>query len=92
MQQGTSVRSVDNATVRVTTWTLQPDEHTGPHRHELNYVVVPLTDGTARIVTAGGDTASSMRRGEPYYRDFGARHDLINDAAQALQFVEIELK
>src|SRR5262249_42182284 len=36
---------IDNERVRVTEWRFAPGTSTGPHRHELAYVVVPLTTG-----------------------------------------------
>jgi|SRR5215470_1706904 len=38
-----------------------PGAHTGFHRHEYDYVIVPITDGRMRI--AEGDRESSLRPG-----------------------------
>ena len=37
---------IDNDKVKVTRWDFLPGAETGWHRHEMDYVVVPLTDGT----------------------------------------------
>jgi quercetin dioxygenase-like cupin family protein len=36
---------IDNERVRVTEWRIGPGDATGWHRHEHDYVVVPLTTG-----------------------------------------------
>jgi len=83
---------VDNAHVRVTEWRFAPGAHTGHHRHEYAYVVVPLTTGALVATTAAGETSSALRVGEPYYRDAGAEHDVRNGNAFEFTFIEIELK
>jgi quercetin dioxygenase-like cupin family protein len=40
--------------VRVTQWRLPAGSATGHHRHEFDYVVVPMTDGRLTLVTADG--------------------------------------
>ena len=92
MQVGKSTLAIDNADVRVATWTLNAGEHTGRHRHELDYVVIPLTDGTTRIAMDHDAIPISMSRGVPYFRERGAQHDLINEGERTLAFVEVELK
>ena len=36
---------VDTPEVRVTEWRLAPGSATGPHTHEMDYVIVPVTAG-----------------------------------------------
>lgn len=83
---------VDNARVRVTEWRFAPGAHTGHHRHEYAYVVVPLTTGSLVAAGATGETTSALRAGEPYYRDAGVEHDVRNANAFEFAFIEIELK
>lgn len=83
---------VDNARVRVTEWRFAPGAHTGHHRHDYAYVVVPLTTGSLALTGAGGETTSALRAGEPYYREAGAEHDVRNANAFEFTFIEIELK
>ena len=45
MKKAKPVSRVDNAEVRVTEWQFEPGAATGHHRHEFDYVVVPLVDG-----------------------------------------------
>ena len=83
---------IDNAQVRVTEWRFAPGAHTGHHRHELAYVVVPLTTGSLVLTSAAGETTGALRAGDPYYRDAGAEHDVRNANAFEFTFIEIELK
>ncbi len=83
---------VDNERVRVTEWRFAPGEHTGWHRHEFDYVVVPITHGLLRIVDAEGEQRAELGPGLPYYREAGVEHDVINAGAEELVFVEVEIK
>jgi quercetin dioxygenase-like cupin family protein len=83
---------VDNARVRVTEWRFAPGAHTGHHRHEYAYVVVPLTTGSLAATGPAGESTSAMRAGEPYYREAGVEHDVRNANAFDFAFIEIELK
>ena len=91
--QATSTVFVDNARTRVTEWRFVPDASTGWHRHEYDYVVVPLADGKLRIVGPGGEeSVSEMRRGVPYFREAGVEHDVINASGHDYAFMEVEFK
>jgi quercetin dioxygenase-like cupin family protein len=83
---------IDNDQVRVTEWRFAPGAHTGHHRHEYPYVVVPLTTGTLTITSAAGDTEGNLTTGDPYFRIAGAEHDVINTNPTPFAFIEIELK
>ncbi|HKA63271.1 MAG TPA: cupin domain-containing protein [Methylomirabilota bacterium] len=90
--QAVATVKVDNARVRVTEWRFAPGAHTGHHRHEYPYVVVPLTTGPLVATGASGETSNAMRVGEPYYRDAGVEHDVRNSNPFDFAFIEIELK
>ena len=45
---------IDNERVRVTEWRFAAGAHTGHHRHEYPYVVVPMTTGPLAIRSAAG--------------------------------------
>lgn len=92
MQTAESTVTTDNDDVRVTRWTFAPGERTGTHRHELPYVVIPVTGGSLLLETSDGATPSTQVPGEPYFRDSGAEHDVVNDGPERLVFVEVELK
>ena len=83
---------IDNERVIVTRYDFEPGANTGWHRHGHDYVIVPLTDGKVKLLTATGESSAEMKKGEPYYRNEGVEHDVISDNAGAFAFVEIELK
>ena len=83
---------IDNERVRVTQWHFAPGAATGWHRHEYDYVVVPLTDGALRLVGPDGDTHSDLRTGAPYFRETGVEHDVVNANEHEFTFIEIEIK
>lgn len=93
--QGAAVPNViiDNARVRVTKWHFKAlGDNTGWHRHEYDYVVVPLFTGTLEIDLGNGDRISAeMTSGVPYYREIGVEHDVINGNDFECAFVEVEL-
>ena len=84
---------VDNERVRVTEWRFAPGAATGWHRHELDYVIVPLVTGLLLLEEPGGTTRrSELVVGTSYFRQAGVEHDVINDNAFEFAFVEVELK
>lgn len=84
---------IDNERVRVTEWRFAPGTATGWHRHELDYVVVPLVDGELELAGPGGErTRAALTMGVPYFRNAGVEHDVINPNSYEFAFVEIELK
>jgi len=88
----TSTHELENERVRVTRWRFAPGEATGWHRHELDYVIVPVTDGTLRLETPEGTAEARLVAGSPYFREAGVEHDVINAGDAELVFVEVELK
>ena len=90
--QAVATVKIDNPEVRVTEWRFRPGAHTGHHRHEYAYVVVPLVTGALAAIGAAGETTSALRVGEPYYRDAGVEHDVRNPNPFEFAFIEIELK
>jgi quercetin dioxygenase-like cupin family protein len=83
---------VDNERVRVTEWRFGPGEATGWHRHEYDYVIVPLTKGPLRLRSAQGETVGELVAGQAYFREAGAEHDVSNPNGYEVAFVETELK
>ena len=93
MAKAVATVRIDNERVRVTEWRFAPGAHTGHHRHEYAYVVVPLTTGPlVAIHRASGVTTSKLTLGWPYYREAGVEHDVVNPNPGEFVFVEIELK
>lgn len=91
MTKAEPVPLLENDEVRVTEWRFQPGAETGHHRHGYDYVVVPITDGTLRLITAAGEATAELKTGVAYFRKAGVEHNVINGGKAYLAFVEIEL-
>ena len=83
---------ISNERVVVTEWRFAPDAETGWHRHEYDYVVVPVTDGKLRLETPNGDIEADLRLGQSYSRPVGVEHNVINASGAELVFIEVEIK
>lgn len=83
---------IDNDRVRVTEWRFAPGAATGWHRHEMDYVVTPMTDGVLLLETPDGAVESALKIGQPYFRAAGVEHDVINANDYEFVFIEAELK
>jgi len=84
---------VDNDRVRVSEWRFAPGAETGHHRHEYDYVVVPIANGVLRLQEVDGEREAPLTLGVPYFREEGVEHNVINGSSeQELAFVEIEIK
>jgi beta-alanine degradation protein BauB len=84
-------RQIDNARVRVTRHRLAPGAHTRFHRHEYDYVVVPVTAGRMRMVEGGKELFSDLSSGVAYFSPADVEHDVFNSGDQELAFVEVEI-
>ena len=83
---------IDNDSVRVTEWRFAPGAETGWHRHEHEYVVVPVTDGLLQLETPEGLREARLTLGQSYTRPVGVEHNVINGSTTELAFIEVELK
>ena len=83
---------IDSERVIVTEWRFEPGAETGWHRHEYDYVVVPLTDGKLQLETPDGQRISELKTGRSYNRGAGVEHNVINANEYEFVFIEIELK
>jgi beta-alanine degradation protein BauB len=94
MNQADATISVDDDRIRVTTWTFVSDQATtGPHRHEFDYIVVPVTGGTFTVTGSDGSVRTmTQTAGTAYLGTTGTEHEVINVSGQAVRFVEIEIK
>jgi quercetin dioxygenase-like cupin family protein len=84
--------TIDNERVRVTEWRFAPGAATGFHRHEYDYVVVPMTTGRLGLTGPAGESVAELTTGVPYFRSAGVEHDVRNVNAFEFAFIEIELK
>jgi len=93
-KQGSAIPTVmiDNARTRVTRWSFAGrGDNTGWHRHEYDYLVVPVQDGVLDIRTAdGANSQSELKVGVPYFRKRGVEHDVLNGNDGDFAFIEIE--
>ena len=84
---------IDNEKTRVTRWSFEPGEDTGKHVHEYDYVVVPMMDGSLKIVNHDGEVSyTNLSKGVSYFRQKGVNHNVINHNDFPYSFVEIEFK
>lgn len=93
-EESTAISTVqlDNDTVRITKWDFPPGTQTGTHRHEYDYVVVPVSTGTLSVQTESGTTDNLLTPGASYTRAAQTTHNVVNKSDQECSFVEIELK
>ena len=87
-----SDRQLENARTRVTRYRLAPGASTGHHRHEYDYVIVPVTTGRLRVVAKGQEILADLTSGVSYFRSAGVEHEVFNGGDQEMVFVEVELK
>ena len=90
--QATATVQTETPEVRVTEWRLPPGSATGHYRHEYDYVVVPMTDGELTLLTSTGRGSGALKAGQSYFRKAGVEHDVLNETAREIVFVEIEVK
>ena len=90
--KATPIVQVENERVIVTEWRFAPGADTGHHVHAYDYVVVPLTSGSLRLVDGAGVRDAVLQAGASYARAAGVAHNVININDHEFRFVEIELK
>lgn len=90
-QAAATVR-IDEPRVRATEFRFAPGAETGWHRHEHDYVVVPLLDGELLLEEPGGSSRIvELRAHQPYARLAGVEHNVVNASDHEFAFLEIEL-
>lgn len=91
--QATSTVLIDNERTRVTEWRFAPGASTGWHRHEYDYVVVPMVDGKLELSTGEDDKqVAELSTGVAYFRQVGVEHDVKNVNDFEYVFIEVEFK
>jgi quercetin dioxygenase-like cupin family protein len=83
---------IENDRVKVTEWRFAPGAETGWHVHGYDYVVVPQSAGTLLLETRRGDSHAQLRIGQPYFRNAGVEHNVVNANAYEFVFIEVEIK
>jgi hypothetical protein len=84
----------ENALVRVWDFVVEPGKCKGWHRHELPYVIIPMTDGDIELESAltGEIERPQGKIGEPIWRDAGEVHDLRNVGNATYRNILVEIK
>jgi quercetin dioxygenase-like cupin family protein len=91
--QAISTLQIDNERVKVTEWRFPVAAETGWHRHAMDYVVVPVTDGPLLLEQPDGSKVTSqLVAGRSYTRHVGVEHNVVNASDHEIIFIEIELK
>ncbi len=83
---------VENERIKVTEWRFAREAETGWHRHDYDYVVVPLTGGILLLETSDGSSVSELFFGKSYFRRSGVEHNVVNASEGEYVFIEVELK
>jgi quercetin dioxygenase-like cupin family protein len=92
MARATPTVLIENDRVRVTQWYFKPGAATGWHRHEYDYVVVPVTNGQLLLKEPDGERTVELSLGAPYFRNVGVEHDVINPSTtDDVIFIEVEV-
>jgi hypothetical protein len=83
----------ENDRVRVWELAVEPGKSKGLHRHDLPYVIVPLTAGPIEIESIDGKVVRPNEKvGEAIWRDAGEIHDLRNMGDTTYRNVLVEIK
>ena len=92
-KKANSTVQIDDTKVKVTRWDFSPGAETGWHKHGMDYIVVPLTEGTLKAELPSGSTVKNkLAVGASYARPAGVNHNIINMNHEPFSFIEIELK
>ena len=84
---------IDDKKARVTRFDFGPDQETGWHIHEYDYVITAITDCFMLLQHPDGtETESEVAAGNAYIRDAGVHHNVINISDKKMSFIEIEFK
>jgi quercetin dioxygenase-like cupin family protein len=83
---------LENEHFKVTKWTIEPGAAIPMHRHEYEYVVIPLVTDTMHVTNGdGGEFMADLTAGQSYTRPAGVEHKIENRTSQnAVVFVEVE--
>ena len=89
--QAVAREMISGARVKVTEWRFVAGAETGWHRHGYDYVVVPMTTGKLLLEEKVGNRIAELTAGEPYAREIGVEHNVVNANDFEFVFIEVEL-
>lgn len=83
---------LENEHFRVTQWTIEPGGVIPMHRHDYEYVVVPMVTDTMHVTNAdGSEIVAELVAGHSYTRSAGSEHQVENRGSSSnVVFVEVE--
>ena len=83
---------LENEYFRVTQWTIEPGRVIPMHRHDYEYVVVPMVTDTMHVTNAdGSEIVAELVAGQSYTRSAGSEHQVENrTSTENIVFVETE--
>ncbi|MBO0356033.1 hypothetical protein J0656_18590 [Muricauda ruestringensis] len=87
-----STVQVDNDAIKVVHWSFEPGASTGWHKHDFDYLVIPMENGQLTSIDNMNETVLNLQKGKSYFKSAGVEHEIINSNEFAFQFVEVELK
>jgi len=88
----TLTNQIENDKVSVNHLFFPAHSQTQWHRHERDYVIVPMEDAVLRMESEKGVQDAVLKRGQCYYRDAGVEHNVINNNDFDVTLIEIEIK
>tara|TARA_B100000700_G_C14612211_1_gene654109 strand:+ start:271 stop:567 length:297 start_codon:yes stop_codon:yes gene_type:complete len=92
-QRCTTKKLLEDERVRVTRFDFQPNQETGWHEHEYDYVITAVTNCDMKLQNPDGqETMVNIKSGDAYKRDSGVKHNVINAGLSSMSFIEVELK
>ena len=83
---------IENEKVLVVLWRFPPGACVAWHKHEFDYVVVPLTSGNLTVSNSAGSAEARLVAFQPYARYAGVEHRVENRSEHEIVWVEIDLK
>ncbi|HEV7432783.1 MAG TPA: hypothetical protein VGN77_07040 [Steroidobacteraceae bacterium] len=91
-EKATVTVKIDEPHVRVSEYRFAPGAETGWHRHEHDYVVVPMIDGKLLLEEPNGTSRiAELQTHLPYERRAGIEHNVINANNYEFAFLEVEI-
>lgn len=83
----------ENDTVRVWIVDLEPGSKQAMHKHDLPYLVIPLTDGRNVMHFLSGRVVNTDEKpGMALWREAGEPHELTNTSSWRYKNILVELK
>ena len=84
---------IDDDRVRVTRFDFEAGSETGWHQHEYDYVITAIVDCPIMLEESDGSSREVLvPAGTAYRRVKGIKHNVINNGASQMSFIEMELK